>query len=183
MSAVLNILTDLKSMGISQISEYTLKDFFSQNDSIRTTGKEIKECATKLGIKLKDCKTVIPNDFMTNKKFTKEILVELYVNQKMNQSQISRMYHCSKATIHDNLKKHGIEIRQRIKNLPSVAIDKDIEKIKTLHMNGATLNEIAKMYNSSRVTVHRKLDECGYSCKEVRKRNGRIKRKNSDIGK
>ena len=52
----------------------------------------------------------IPWEGKFTKIITKELLVDLYTNQKKNVIEIAKIFNCKKSTIHDYLKKYGIQI-------------------------------------------------------------------------
>ena len=66
----LEIIKQMKGIGIIEISETNLKNWFSKYNLNGVTGAEIKKCAKEAGINLIPCKTCIPIDFkpIENKK-------------------------------------------------------------------------------------------------------------------
>jgi hypothetical protein len=80
---------------------------------------------------------------------SKEKLEDLWINQKLNLTQISKIFKCSRCTVENYTKKYNIDRPIKISNTPQ-----NIENIKNLYLNKyKSLLEIAKIYNVHQSTM------------------------------
>jgi len=110
----------MAGMGVTQINEATIKDWFFKRPYIKTTGKEIKECLMEVGIKLRPCKDYIPSSYMplpvAEEVYTelfrdKEELYDMYITRSISPSKIAYIKHCETREVYDNINKFGIDLK------------------------------------------------------------------------
>jgi len=116
----LTAIQGMATIGITQINEATIKNFFFKRPYIHTTGAEIKECLKEVGIKLRPCKDYIPLDYMPLGKEeiiyseifkSREELYNLYIIKRKSPSVIANTKKCSTQEVYDNLVKFKIDLR------------------------------------------------------------------------
>ena len=109
-----------------------------------------------------------------NDELTKETLEELFLNKKLSSRQIAKMYHIGKSTVLRKLHLFGIETRET-KVPPKVNIEKT--EIEALYIDQKlSISKIAKKFNVSNMTIHKKLRQAKIQCREVSEANTRIKK-------
>lgn len=95
----------------------------------------------------------------------KQELVQLYVHQKLNQSQIGKIYGVNRKTISYYLKKYNIPTRTR-KEVGKMRRRQDItiEAIEyMIFVCGLLVDEVADYYHVSRTCISERLKENGYN--------------------
>lgn len=141
----------IKSLGINQVSEKELKDWFAHRPQFNTTGKEIKKIATDIGIKLIDCDIKIPSFIKINERemgdlFTKEEIQELYFNKNHTIAEVCKIKKCNKNTFLDYYKYFGFEKKKRPTQKERMT-KKDIKTISRLYEKEMfTIHQIAKKF-------------------------------------
>lgn len=133
----MQVIKQIRLLGINQISEGTIKDWFSKRPYLETTGKEIKKCAKEVGITLKPCNIFIPNSFMpvivfedrykdVNNVFTEKEIVNLYFRKNLTAKEISALKGCGINTFYCYLKKFGFETKKKIEINQSLNINIEV---------------------------------------------------------
>ena len=185
-------LTAIKGMaaiGITQINEQTIKDFFSKRSYIHTTGKEIKECLKEVGIKLKPCKDYIPLDYMpvgceqkeVRKKsystkigtsLTKAEIKNLYIKQDLSIQQIMELKNCSSNTIYSKLRTYKIAIK---KTALQKKLHENLNKIILMHsVDKMRYGDIGKIYGCTADAISMMLISNGYNVRPRIKTNNTL---------
>lgn len=96
---------------------------------------------------------------------SKEKLIELYVDKKLSQTEIGKMFGCDRKNVDYYLKKYGIKKRSLSENgklkrkLPNLTIDDILKRIE----EGMLIGDICKELNISRSTLGKLCNENGYN--------------------
>ena len=189
----LTAIQGMSDIGITQINEATIKNFFFKRPYINTTGAEIKECLRKVGIKLRPCKDYIPLDYMpekdgevkvehvvkpykNRKEITKDELINLYIKQNLTTEQIAVLKKCSSNHVYSELKRQKVFTK---KNSLQITLLKNINKIIYQHKEkNMKLVDIAKLYNCTTCVISKLLISNGYN---PRKYSTRTKYKKKEV--
>jgi len=178
----LTAIQGMASIGITQINEATIKQFFFKRPYIHTTGQEIKECLREVGIKLRPCKDYIPLDYMPEKdgevkevehlvkpyqnkiEISKSELINLYIKQDLSIEQIAKLKKCSSNHIYKELHRRDIKTK---KSSLQISLLKNLDKIIYQHkIENMKLTEIAKFYNCTSAEISRTLLRNGYKSRQ-----------------
>ena len=109
-----------------------------------------------------------------NDELTKETLEELYLNKKLTSRQIAKIFHLGISTVFRILHVYGFETRET-KVPPKVNIEKT--ELEALYIDQKlSISKIAKKFNVSNMTIHKKLRQAKIQCREVSEANTRIKK-------
>lgn len=101
------------------------------------------------------------SESLTKYHFTREELNQLYITEKKTIVEIAQIYHCGSTTIHRNMNKYKITLKQGHKHRrnrkhynskPKFAMPKE-ELFQLYITENKTQREIALIYNCSRATI------------------------------